>query len=462
MLTKVAIIAGANTANQLSARELAPNVLIDRLVSFGLDGALAPQVDDQNKTSWVTLDADNVYESYRKRSASGDNEHDNEITALAETLAKGVNGMVDLVSNVINPICREVKDVIITREEEHLSDTLRLPRVLMAYGISFEDVPLLEDLLNSQQIGVIDTELELPAEILKAFKRFSAMTILERCAIIASGNTAIDAYSKKVIEDFSEVEYFELGTNYDRGGHALYINWMFCNYLLKNVPENIKMSLGEYQVAVLKSRNSYARQLKLEIERMERQAKAGILFVRTPNVNLVNNYAVYVFAEQYLKWTKAGGTPEALYGIIVSGKSNVRVGELTDFETYIKAYESYMSRRRAIYASGYSSLVMEICRSRMVELVCKYYPETSPAKALERLNAVVGKQWHDVKPENIDNWLRTVFVDAYHPNSNAMLFINELVENQKLRPDASMEEIAEISRANFIADYLVEYLLQCQ
>lgn len=458
MLRKDSIKAGIQLADQLGLRKLHISKELDDLINSGCSVALCEELS--NAKEWVSINAEDVFNSYLRNGVADTNEHDKLIEAKIQAVAKGLAGITDLVSSVVNPFCNEVKSDILTEEKESLGHLLAVPIIRPNFGLNVTSVPIVEQLMDSHQIGELDYNAVFPDYIREAFKPFQMMSDAERASLFTSNHSGMDELTKRVIDHVSTNEYFDLYSPSHHVPGQIYLAWVFACWLIKNPPENIDQSLSEFTLAMTNLRNKFARSLKIAVEREARDLKNGKLFLSNPSVNL-NEHIIDVNGDVYMDWVKQGGSPEALYGIILSRRTNVDVRSLTKYEEYVDVYNRFLQNKEARYRSGYGQLVMTIARRRFLVLMTKHNPDLIPAKVTERLNHVI-ENYRTVTPDNVDYWLRSVFVKAFYPNSGAMLFIDDLLKQTERFADKSIGEVSEITRANFIADYLVKMVTECQ
>lgn len=458
MLRKDSIVAGMQLADQLGMRKLSIPKELDDIINSGCSVALCEELSTQKE--WVSINAEDVFNSYLRSGAADTNEHDKLIEVKIQAVAKGLAGITDLVSSVVNPFCNEVKSDILTEEKEALGHLMATPIIRPTFGLNIGSVPIVEQLMDSHQIGELDYNAAFPEYIRDAFKPLQMMTDAERTALFTSHHSGMDELTKRVIEHTSTNEYFDLFSPNHHVPGQIYLAWVFACWLIKNPPEGVNATLSEFTLAMTNLRNKFARSLKIANEREARDLKNGKLFLSNPRVNLTD-HIIDVNGDVYVDWVKQGGSPEALYGVILSRQTGVDVRLLTKYEEYINVYNRYLANKESRYRSGYGQLVMNVARRRFLALMTKHNPDLIPAKVTERLNHVI-EHYRLVTPDNVDYWLRSVFVKAFYPNSGAMLFIDDLLKQTERFADKSIGEVSEITRANFIADYLVKMVTECQ
>lgn len=458
MLTRYSIEEGSKLADRLGVRDIAPNKLVSDLVKLGCSPALEEKASVS--TEWVTNTVEEVSNSFSRPGLGGHNEHDAAIEELIASAARGLNGALDLVSNVINPMAKSLKAEVLTLEQERISDITRLPVIIPEFGLNLTSVPFIMELLESHQTGELNHEPKIPDVVADHLKAFSDMTDLERKVVLTSHHTGMDAFTDKVLASLKGSEHDMDITAPSSSPKVLYLAWVYVCHLLKNPPEGVNLALTRYNELMVTTRNQFARLLKVNVAREERLLNSGKMFLATPDVGL-SDWRISVNGGVYNQWLNSGGSPEALYGIVLMRQVNSDAKYLTNFDAYVKAYNSALALREARYRSAYASMVMDLMRNRLVRLMSDQNPDLNKRMVAERLDEVI-RMYRDVTPDNVDYWIRSIIVRAFYPNSGVMLFIDDLLEQTRLDDSRNANEIGEIARCNFIADYLAGLIIPCQ
>jgi hypothetical protein len=453
--------AGIKTSGQVGNRKLAVSPLVQNLVKLTYSPALKDAVQKGDNT-YPCVEPENIRDASMVKGLSGLPEHEEELARLVTQGKKGVEGVIDLISNVINPLCSEVKQHIL-----NLFDADRVyPEVVSVDTLDFSAVPVLEQMLADQdKKGQYNQSPTLPQQINDELKSFSACSKSEILGLISTGNAPIDRWVGETLDGYLEkvlgTEMMDFGIGYRKAPvQEQLIQWLFANRLIENPPESLGMALSDFRYQVTTYRNAMAKLLTMSIADHVRREKAGGLFI-TPPKSQLTDMAIYVCKSTYLKWVKDGGSVEKLYGVVISGNSLKPAKELTSHDFYQRMFDNWEDKKMRETAAQFSAHAQEKALVSFTREAADKSDALTPRAAEERLKTTI-RTLPVVTSENIDIWLRRLYVQAFYPHTGAMQFIENTIEVSQRRPQATMPQVLEEATELYIADWLKSLVVPCQ
>lgn len=115
--------------------------------------------------------------------------------------------------------------------------------------------------------------------------------------------------------------------------------YLYARAFLLSPPASERHTLSDVKERLAKLRDSAADIILASIRRIQSQYKNNVLVVEA----IASKKQISVNAELYQEWLEAGGSPEILFGMLVSGRLQFALDQITaDKDRYQKAWMEYM------------------------------------------------------------------------------------------------------------------------
>lgn len=437
---------GLDMAERLGVREIKLNPVLEKLYQLSVSPKCLEALNKE--TEWTSITAEDINEATRQCGGDDRVHHDLEMAKLVDMVDRGVSAIMDLTSNTVNPLA---KDVIakIKHEVDEQGYRHEPPKVIPVFVPNFEKISFLEDMLVEDAAPQRAT-VTLPKDFIIGGDVWSTKTATERMALVQSTNPKLNEFLKTLIE---QEDYVTLGIHEELHSPAQAIlNYAYVSRLMNNPSEDINMTLAEYNLVLLKARKQYARMAIAGVKTMTRRATSGYLISDIPT-NGLDAYAIRVYGETYNKWIAAGGSVEALFGVVHGRLSNMKANDLTNYKHYEKVYQDWKRGQELLMSSNFKEMAHTVVTRELTAWGSSSSDSISPREIEKEVKGVI-RSVENPSVVNLERWVRLVIVNSFMANSSIMEFIDEMAEIADKNPDLPIAECAELARLHVIGDWL--------
>lgn len=445
---------GLSIANNLGLRKLHLATLVEDVYKL----SITPNIlEDLSKNElYTTIEAEEIYEASVVRGLDERVHHDIAMESLVAKGVAGISGIVDMVTNIVNPWANETRNSI----DHGITGVIHQhnpPQVKPKFLVDFESVPFFVDMIEDNKATTRNEKLTLPKELLVASDYIRSRTETELFAMVSSGNVVLDTFLKGLIPSAKETwtGFGEQGNYNDTA--FLVVHYAYLNKLLSHPPENLNMSLSEFGLIVTNFKKQIALSTSIAIKTNERRVNGGYLFTKVYNPRL-DDWRVEVYGDVYNKWLAQGGSLEALYGVVLAGKSAFKATDLTNYKLYEEHYEFHKTTMNSKIAAKYKEIAHNLVLHKLESYRIKELPDVSARQFEVHVKEHLAKL-ENPSSNNIDLWLRKAFCACCAKNDTIINFILELSEVGKSNPNLKLAECAELARVHITADWLASLVI---
>lgn len=248
------------------------------------------------------------------------------------------------------------------------------------------------------------------------------------------------------------------------GIESLMIAYYLAKGLLANLPDGVNAGIREVEDRV----NSMTRMLGLmiysEIVSYRDSVKNKTLFPvglpyadATGRVNV--KYNIRVNREVYHGFLADGGSPEVIYGTMVSDRCVDPSVLIANADKYTKAYQHYVDINRAYTTSSRLSLYRDAIRDEAYKMVSdteylKSFDASSGVFVRLRNNLERMGADHIASPENTYMFLRSLVCQMFYPDDPAVEKVISDVDNFEGEEGLSVAEVGTFVLCDLIVDWL--------
>lgn len=445
---------GLSVADNLGLRKLKLANILEDVYKLSITPSIFEDLHDNN--SYTSISPESIHEASVVRGLDERVQHDIAMESLVAKGVAGISGIVDMVTNVVNPWATETRNAI-DKSTAVTVQKLSPPQVVPTFLIDFEPVPFLVDMIEDNKATARNEKAILPKELLVDSDYIRSRTETELFAMVSSGNVLLDTFLKGIIPSGKNT-YSGFGEQSSYSNTAfLILHYCYLNKLLAQPPENLNMSLSEFGLLVTNFKKQVALSTSIAIKTNERRVNSGYLFAAVHSPKLTS-WRIEVYGDVYNKWLSDGGSLEALYGVVLAGKSNQKVEHLTNYKMYEEHYDFYKTTQNSKIAAEYKEKAHNLVLHKLESYRVKELPDVPARKFEIHIKNHLAKL-ENPSSSNIDIWLRKAFCACCAKNDTIINFILELSEVGKTNPNLKIAECAELARVHITADWLASLVI---
>jgi hypothetical protein len=472
MITEKALMAISPLARQLSDAgqnlSAAAGTPLGGLVAANLSAAayaLAGSPDSPIPTGMLLDDS-------KRRGPSGDIEHDEAMKELVGLASEAVLGNFHTARNVVIPTVKSVHTAY--------TDVLRGMEIDAKQPVSI--IPnVYHDVWNSPQLQGLVDRFENVA--LNDAKVTVSLPMIDGASLMEMLKTGIDSFDSQ-IEDWFENQpvdkplatyrkVFIDGAPVGRQTNAIHITpvgeldrndlllvFLIASNFEEHLPEGITVDLSSLRLVLARVREQAGRAIGAEFKRRDRDRQIKNLVYRVAKYDWEytndGRTTVMVNNDVYKAFLEEGGSPEAIYGAVVSGGS-------TEYHSLVEnkdLNERRWAKSAAMHAQKVAAQIYtsqrEAVRVAMTKHINAQADEDLPMGKTElhqRVLTVLGK----MNPKDFSDDLtavRWVVCDVLFAHTNVKMVLDAMDTAEIENPDMSARECALMSVIDLVARWM--------
>ncbi len=419
--------------------------------------------------------------------------HDVKLDEFADLVAAGVLATVSRAKQVAYPLISRLQNAITDKMVEYEDRSV--------FNIGIDEIGIDAVLDNEDVFKYFEEYKDIRHTNIGSVNVFPELSDIQLAALVEAGSPEINEYLTSALVKVAstdslgqyvynylyrgdrlsndEVQLFELrnliGTMYGDASvlEGLMLAYYFGNGLVHNLPDGVNASISEveHRVGLMTKfigNMVYNHILKYRNQSNERQLlPVGLPYVdrTTGRVNTAVN--IRVNKEVYAQFLANGGSPEVLYGAMVSDHNTNMDTLLADRAKYEDAYARFVDLNRSYTTSSRLSLYVEAIRDEMY----KAFDDTEELKAIDKTSGVfirladmlkrMGAD-HISTEENTYKFLRSLVCCVVYPDQPHVEKVIADIDNFECREgeeNLTTSEIACFVLIDLIVDWLSDQIV---
>lgn len=436
---------------------------------------------NETSSSVGVTDAGAIYET---------SNHDVKIDDFSDMAAQGILATVGRARGVIVPLIGRLEDAIGRGMESYEDRNIA--------NLTIDEVGVDAVLDNEEVFNYFSDYKAIRKITLKEVNVFPSLTDVQLAGLVEAGSPEINDYLTtqlaisastgslgQYVYNFlyhgerltsNPVEVFELrnmikamyGDSASLEG--LMLGYYFGKGLLANLPDGVNGSIAEVEVRVghitsLIGLLIYG-ELKAHRDALTEKVllPVGLPYVDRQTGNVNAKTAIRVNKEVYADFLANGGTPEALFGSMVSDRKDDTKVIIENREKYEAAYGRFVALNRSYTAANRATIYTDAIRDEMY----KAFDEVDELKLIDKSSGVFVRLASQLKrlgadhistPENTYKFLRSLVCAVVYPDAPDIEKVIADIDNfecQDGEENLSTSEIACFVLIDLIVDWLCE------
>lgn len=256
------------------------------------------------------------------------------------------------------------------------------------------------------------------------------------------------------------------GKNQYERMHAGFSFYMIGKYLLENI-QSSNMNIDQYNNFAASIRDYGGVMLLNSIKAIYNLIKVGILVV-----SLDETYKkIYVVEEVYKSWLDSTGSPEILFGLLVSNDKEYSTTAINSKkDKYLQLWESYRVVNTAKveneFVRGYRSFIKlsmtdTLVDSNLTELEKDYRKTYGNVNVNEKIMKLVEEEIQEFTNDELNDTyyvaLKIIGKCRFY-FSSAFGILSDINSISKVNPNIDVREAALVATINYITDYLADQI----
>lgn len=222
-------------------------------------------------------------------------------------------------------------------------------------------------------------------------------------------------------------------------------------------PEGTNTPLAKYEEAMIALRTQAGLRLCIELDRLDRDEKTGVLIIGTEN-GTGNTSVIRVNTVVYKRFLKEGGSNETLFGCLLSPQKETRLDViLENKELYEATWERQLVKNKAYYDQKKFTSLTSAIEYEWINLATKASPEdfTLPQRAVAL--AIIKEEVRKLKPKDFDclNSLALKLVcKARFYETDAYEILTSMQRAKEVNPGIDTREAANIAVTEHVCRWI--------
>ena len=398
--------------------------------------------------------------------------------AYIDDISKYVKNHISFAKNIANPVVMDY----IERIKLAIAN-FKFPESSTSFDIQIADIPeLLEDDSFLDTLRFYDEKAVISPDLIPSFGPRDNETLN---ALILLGDTDADQaivswlsrkhpnflqevwksffLDRKQVTDtyitYNELVRFDI---FDKVDYAL-AGYLLTIKLFESVPEDVTGSLNSYQDTLVQTRNFMGAILADAVRKFNSFSVTKTLVTSF----LPTEKGVIVYGNVYRKWLEEGGSPEVIFGLIISNQ-NIRLCSLIDEnrENYLARWKTYETFFNANQGNAYYDFCKTVLTTEFTGIMTDFSAEEnefiqSNPEYLEVAKKLFEKELDLVKSKDLEDLtavcVRLVCRSRFY-YTDAEIILTDMLDASKVNPNIDAREAGLIAVANYIFDYLADQM----
>ena len=419
--------------------------------------------------------------------------HDVKLDEFADLVSAGVLATVNRAKQVAYPLISRLQNAISEKMVEYQDRSV--------FNIGIDEIGIDAVLDNEDVFNYFSEYKDIRHVNIGSVNVFPVLTDIQLAALVEAGSPDINEYLTAALVKVAstdslgqyvynylyrgdrltndEVRLFELrnmiGIMYGDASvlEGLMLAYYFGNGLVQNLPDGVNASISEVEHRVALMTKFLGNMIYNHIKNYREQAgerqllPVGLPYVdrTTGRVNTAVN--IRVNKEVYARFLADGGTPEVLFGAMVSDRNTNVDTLLADRAKYENAYARFVDLNRSYTTSSRLSLYEEAIRDE----VYKAFDDTEELKAVDKTSGVFVRLADMLKrmgadhistEENTYKFLRSLVCCVIYPDQPHVEKVISDIDNFECRDgeeNLTTSEIACFVLIDLIVDWLSDQIV---
>ena len=466
MLTESSIKAAYPLAEKLAAQGISLRAINDtplaQLVSASLALATTTAGVNPDLLEAVPSFAGSLVDSSKLTDPVGGNPHDEAMASTIKAVGDAVTGNLAIARSVVNPIIKQVADAT-QGHLEQASGSALCPLNVVPYNYKpIWDSPILRELAGiHQNVPVMEMELKPLGLVAPDGLVGSLMTGAARFdeELTAWLNAGVEARLESVWSRLFGKNSEQYLTAVLRPGYLnnddVLVAYLFARRVVSNPPEGVDMDLSAWTAYASAIMAQAGRAVMRVMEKRDLDVRLGNLVFDAPTTYEAKG-DVMVVGDVYSRWLAEGGTPEVLFGSVMSDRKFGYRDLLDRKDEYARTWNSeYRMLQQTAAANRYNDLIVGL-RNAVTGAI-----NSAPEDALVCDRAVLHEKLKShierVKPQHLEDVYgisRKLVCRVMFEHTDAEQILNAIDAAAAANPELNLREAALLAVVDVVAVWL--------
>lgn len=406
------------------------------------------------------LHADSV--TYGRNENNNASLHDEKMEWVVKCVHRGVTADLNMAKNVIIPVIEQTMDDVEAAIKGSVSDA--------CHGFQIVPQAACELLLDQKIENLFERYESVTPRPFNPLLAFPEMEGTELAKFIKTGDDEINTLLEATISDrsiadldliyrlhFTDHGYREVNPDSMSGIEAALIYFLSIG-LEANLPDGVNASLSGIKLALATLRSMTGARVFREIRANARRVEQKELITSVEGYG--NDRKIFVNKTVYDQFLDAGGSPEAIFGAIVSKSSLDFNGILNRRVKLTEAWNSTLENIRAKNDVNKLDIVIGALRKSLSTQLSEMedLPKGSGSRGdIERRISAETRNFYLTDLDNYNNSVKRVVINAIFPEQHNARFIIDSIDKQVCEEGEERKLAARVTMS-LIADWLVQNL----
>ncbi len=436
---------------------------ISKLLKAGLITMPTRGIDDES----FPIEAQ-ILKGSRAEDASGNVTHDVVMEELVNTISSTVRNNLNVARNVVNPI---IKDSV-AEAEEYLSHAMSLKSThLQVRPVFFKNIfnmPSLPDMVerfNETPFADINLNIDVPTPV----DRDSLIDLAKTGGVNFDGELV--SFMSKMTDEalvgtfnsvFGENPVYRKNSlrevcNIDADATGVLLVHLWARKLMTDVPEGVKVSLIDYRSYISSIIAQSGRALLAIINKRESNIKYNRLINTYPPIGSLGSklLTVEVNGDVYNNWLKEGGSPETLFGAMITDRETGFTALIEKKDNYEKEWavrERILTTKNRLEKFNEAAAAIESAVATQINDIDSTLLPVEKGVLHARLKTVVGTLEGKFY-ENMYLTVRGVVCKVMFPHMNAYEILTAMDQVATDFPNLDIREVALLATIEVVSSW---------
>lgn len=240
------------------------------------------------------------------------------------------------------------------------------------------------------------------------------------------------------------------------GLDRLLVAFLITRKMWDNPPEGAKISLSTFNDIMSELRNQIAARLMVRIKNSERLEKSGSLVLSSFGKKIVVNQPVYV------KWLKAGGSNEVLFGNALLGVPETLVEKIdANSEASLRAWDRYAAIKQVEFQNRMFTRFKEMAAVEFQRTMAAATHEEMPMQEREQIARRFSNALNTSKVDEIKDlylWGLRLLATSWFYKTDSYRILKDVCDIRAANPRLDVREAAAVATINYIAYWVASQM----
>lgn len=379
--------------------------------------------------------------------------HSEDLKKYAWGLGQSLNRTMDIARNTINPMVREVTDLIEKRIDTEIffNVGINIKSYFLPEIMKNGNLDDLTDRYKSVIYSQVDWNNETWPVMTAQFLRDSAKgksNKLDKQITVLLESVPDDL----VVGIYNYLFRLSVLPNPDIDENVVYIlGFLWTMTWYNDLPSGLNSNLKQLSLDLTSLKSNCGKHIQDNLKRFDRMSNQNYFILKSPNVSL-DRKTFIVQGEIYNQWLKTGGSPELLIGSWLSNDSTA-INNIDDQKRteWLRRYrldseirrQEFDTRRQTLITKELSDFVDDSIKEKGMDY----------SKVRQSFNGLIKNRPYRVN-KDLAEWVRMVLCNSLYPDTDILTVLNSIDEVMGKTEDTPPREAATAAAIDLVVDWL--------